>query len=234
VTHRDARLAMVYPLALVLSAVDSSDVTLALLPLICTVLTASLVAWLACWFWGSAAGLCAGLLFAAFPLTISLSTFYVPEPMLGFEICLATYLTTEVGALMLPVYYLYLKIARRVVPRDWSLVAGFAVVWGAELMYHQVVHGSPLFRFTLTTDYLGDPMLVSMNSDLASRVLKTIPRMFIFPNPEFGILGPVLALAGVYGLVIGRQGALFVTWAVMVAISFCRSPHACLHRHACR
>lgn len=247
-SHRDARIGMIYPLAAVFSILGTSDFSLALLPLICSVLTASLVAWLGYWFWGEAAGLGAGLLYAVFPLTVNLSTFYVPEPILQFEICIATalflwatgpqarnagrveflagvvvgiaYLTKEVAALMLPAFYLYLLIGRRICRRDASLFAGFAVVLSAELAYYTVLHGNPLYRFTLAAGYLSDPLLIAANSDLPYRLFKTIPGMFLFPDTEFGLFGPLLVLAGLYGLIRWRESLLFVIWAAFFLLFY--------------
>src|SRR5262249_27431152 len=141
-----------------------SNISLALLPLICTVGTASLVAWLGGRFWGLGVGLVAGLLYSFIPLTIDLSTFYVPEAILSVEVCDAStvfllaletqrqlamllqafagamvgaaYLTTEVGALMLAVLYAHLLVARGIRLRDSALLAGFVVVVLFELAYH--------------------------------------------------------------------------------------------------
>jgi 4-amino-4-deoxy-L-arabinose transferase-like glycosyltransferase len=90
--HHEARLGVTYPLATIFLLAGISRLSLALLPLLCMVFKASLVAWLACYFWGEPAGLSAGLLYALLPLSITLSSFYVPEPMLIFELCLASVL----------------------------------------------------------------------------------------------------------------------------------------------
>lgn len=246
--HREARIGLTYPVAAIFSVFGPNDISLALLPLVCTVLTASLVAWLAYWFWGDTTGLIAGLLFAIFPLTIGQSTFCVPEPILDFELCLATalflwahepqvrnaacaeflagalvgvaYLTTEVGALLLPALCLYGVIARRIRVRDLWLLAGFAGVFLAELAYHAVVHGDPLYRFTLATGYLSDPMLVSANRNLTYRLLKSIPEIFVVPNSGVGVLGPLMAVAGIYGLLRWRQSLLFVVWAALILLFY--------------
>ncbi len=247
-SHRDSRIGTIYPLAAVFSLLGTSDFSLALLPLISSMLTASLVGWLGYSLWGKAAGLGAGLLYAVFPLTIDLSTFYVPEPILQLEMCLATalflwaigprarnagrveflagvvigiaYLTKEIGALMLPAFYLYLVIVRRICRRDASLFAGFAVVLCTELAYYAVLHGNPLYHFTLVAGYLSDPMLAAANSDLPYRLFKMIPGMFVFPNMEFGLFGPLLAAACLYGLIRRRESLLFVIWATLVLLFY--------------
>ena len=106
---------------------------------------------------------------------------------------------------MLLVFYGYLIVTRqRVLSRHHALLAGFGVVLLVELAYHQGVHGDALYRFSFSSSYLGDPMLVAANANLAHRLLKTIPAMFAYPSVEFGLFGPLLIAAGVYGLV--RRG----------------------------
>jgi 4-amino-4-deoxy-L-arabinose transferase-like glycosyltransferase len=247
--HHGARIALVYPLAAVFAAFGPSETSLAILPAMASALTALLVGWLASRLGGRAAGLAAGLLYAVFPLTLGLSTFFVPEPLVGFETCLAAalfvragevggerawrllfaagivvgvaYLTTEIGALMLPVFYGYLiATQRRVLLRHHALLAGFAIVFLAELAYHHAVDGNALYRFSLTTGYLGDPMLVGANANLGYRLLKTIPAMFVYPGLEFGLFGPLLIAAGVYGLVRRGNHLLFVLWAAVIVLFY--------------
>jgi 4-amino-4-deoxy-L-arabinose transferase-like glycosyltransferase len=246
--HHDARIGATVPLAAVFALFGASDGSLSALPLICTVLTAALVAWLACHFWGAGAGLSAGLLYAAFPLTVRLSNLYIPEPIVSFELCVAcvlfllalereggkasrlellagcivgvAYLTTEAGALMLPAFYLYLLLGRGIRRRDAWLAAGFAMVFLGEAVYQAAVHGNPLYRFTHVASYLTDPMLADANTDLVYRLLKAIPSMFIRPGLGFGIFGPVLVVAGVYGLFRWRESALFVIWAAIILLFY--------------
>ena len=59
------------------------------------------------------------------------------------------YLTTEVGALMLPVFCRNLFLERKLRLRDAWLLGGFAVVFCLELTYHAAAHGNPLYRFML-------------------------------------------------------------------------------------
>jgi hypothetical protein len=65
------RLALTYPLAVTFAVLGVDDVSLTLLPLAGTALTAPLLGWLAMRWWGEAEGVAAGLLFAAFPLSIA-------------------------------------------------------------------------------------------------------------------------------------------------------------------
>src|SRR5262245_18479169 len=88
--HHRVRIGVTWPLATVFFFFGPNSYSTALLPLLCTVLTAALVSWLACRFWGGAVGLCAGLLYALLPQTIGLSTFCVPEPIVTLELCMAS------------------------------------------------------------------------------------------------------------------------------------------------
>jgi 4-amino-4-deoxy-L-arabinose transferase-like glycosyltransferase len=246
--HHDARIGVTFPLAIVFFFFGVKDLSIALLPLLCTVLTAPLVVWLAGRFWGGAAGLIAGLLYALFPLTINLATFCVPEPILTFEICLAcvlflsaierqgrsagyiqflvgviiglSYLTTEVGALMLPVFFLYLFFTRKICLRDTWLLAGFVIVFCLELSYQAALHGNPLYRFMLARIYSDDPGVRAANSNLAYRLLKSYPSMFIRPNLDFGVFGPLLIMSGFYGLFKLRKSSFFVIWAAIVLLFY--------------
>src|SRR5581483_6853752 len=164
----EARIALIYPLAAVFALFGTSEASLALLPLVASALTASLVAWLALRLRGAFAGFAAGLSYAFLPLTVGLATFCVPEPLVGLEMCVAValvlravedgaphprilvfaaglvvgiaYLTTEVGALMLPVIGLWLALSRRFeAKRDAHLLAGFLVVLLVELVHDAAV-----------------------------------------------------------------------------------------------
>lgn len=244
----DGRLGVIGPLIAIFWLFGPSNVSMALLPLLCTMLTASLVTWLGRRYWGDACGLTAGLLYAMLPLTISLSTFYTPEPMATFEMCLATvlvvmaadrkehsgllkfaaglvigiaYLTTEVGALMLPALYLalWVKDGRR--PRDAWMLAGFAAVLGSELIYHAAVHGNPLHRFALAQGYADDPMVGGANSgDLTYRLFKAYPALFVYPGLDFGALGSIMVLGGLYGLFRWRERSLFLVWAAVILLFY--------------
>ncbi len=247
-TYHDARIGITFPLAGAFFVFGIRDFSLSLLPFLSTVLTGPLVAWLAYHFWGRATGLTAGLLYALFPLTINLSGVCVPEPILIFEICLASvlvlsaidghgrsarykeflagvliglgYLTTEVGALMIPVFLLCFFVRRKVRLRDGWLPAGFLLVLCIELSYQGIVHGNPLYHFTLSGGLPNDPAVLGANSDLAYRLLKSYPRMFIYPNIDFGILGPLLILGGLYGLIRLRHSSFFVIWSAVILLFY--------------
>lgn len=247
-SHHNARIGAVLPLAGVFALFGPSNASLALLPLLCTISTAFLVAWLADRVWGAAVGLAAGLVFALLPLTIDLATFYVPEPLLGLESSVATvlfvaglerqdrlarwmrfgaglligvgYLTTEVGALLLPTFYIYLASARKLRPRDAWLAAGFLAVFCVELGYNASAHGNPLYRFSFSAPYSLDPMVQSANIDLAYRLFKAYPSLFIYPNAGLGLLGPLLIASGVYGAFKFREASLFVLWAAVIFLFF--------------
>jgi Dolichyl-phosphate-mannose-protein mannosyltransferase len=247
--HHVARIGLTVPLAAAFFFFGPSSFSMAMLPLLCTVLTALMIVWLGRRFWGGAVGLCAGLLYALLPQTIGLSTFCVPEPIVTLELCIAgalfltaightgwlacgielmaglligvAYLTTEVGALMLPVLYLYLLVTGRIRPRDAWLLAGFMLVLGSELTYHAAVHGNPLYRFTLAQSYPDDPMVRATNSvDLAYRLLKAYPSMFVYPSLDFGVIGPLMVVGGLYGIFRWRECSFFVIWAGMLLLFY--------------
>ena len=233
-THQDQRLGAVLPLAAVFTVFGVGTLSLALLPLLCTALTGSLVAWLASRVWGDAVGLTAGLLYAFLPMTIDLAMYFVPEPLGAFELTLASalflsalertgrpavwreslagvligvaYLTTEAGVLLLPACYAYLLVTRRLRLEHGWLLAGFVGVFSAELAYHAIVHGTPLYRFTQTGAYPADPMVADANAHLAYRLLRAYPCMFVWPNNSFGVYGPFMAAGGtVRSLAIPRM-----------------------------
>ncbi len=246
-SHHVARLGMTVPLAMVFSVFGISGWSLALPPLFCTALTAVLVTILARRLVGADAALLSGCLYALFPLTVDLATFYVPEPFVVFEVTLATilflsaiekegrgahclavvsgmlvgiaYLTTEAGSLMIIVFGIYLGVRRHVRSRHLWVLAGFAAVFGAELVYHAAMNGNPLYRFTLTEEYMmRDSMVRAANIDLVDRLLKAYPRLFLYPNIHFGAFGPLLLLGGAYGLLRFRSCSFLVIWA---AVIFC-------------
>ncbi|HEX2483741.1 MAG TPA: glycosyltransferase family 39 protein, partial [Myxococcota bacterium] len=88
--HHDARLGVILPLAALFFAVGTSDLSITILPLASTVLTAALIAWLAGRVFGSRVGLAGGLLYALIPMTVDLATVCVPEPVLSLALCAAT------------------------------------------------------------------------------------------------------------------------------------------------
>lgn len=244
----NGRLGTIGPLALIFALFGPSSLALAILPLISTVLTASMVAWLAWRFWGNACGLTAGLLYASLPLTIGEATFYVPEPMATLEICVAialvvialdrekragllrfiagatigiAYLTTEVSALILPALFVYLWLAGKGSRRDVWLIAGFALIFGAELIYHAAVNGNALHRFALTQGYGDDPLVRATNSGgLAYRLFKAYPALFIYPNLDFGVTGGLMVIGGLFGLIRWRETSLFVIWAAVILLFY--------------
>ena len=246
--HHAARVGVILPLAGIFALVGPSNTSIAFVPLLCTILTASLIAWLASYFWGPAVGLAAGLVFSLIPIMINTATFYVPEPLLDFELCAAAalflaararsdrlagqmqflagvlvgvaYLTTEVGALMLPAFYLYLAVGKKLRARDWWLMAGFLFVFGGELAYNAAAHGNALYRFALTSGYTNDPMVQDANVDLKYRLLKSYPAEFIYPHLSLGLMGPVLIAAGAYGVVKFSEAGFFVIWAALILLFY--------------
>ncbi|HEX2486730.1 MAG TPA: glycosyltransferase family 39 protein, partial [Myxococcota bacterium] len=241
--HHEARLSVILPLAAIFSLAGTSDASIALLPLACTALTASLIGWLAARSWGSRVGLSAGLLYASLPLPISLATVCVPEPVLTFALCAATviftsgdqrgsgaflagalvgvaYLATEVGAIMLPVFLLYRLLERGLRLRDAWLVAGFLVVFGLELAFHAALHGDAFYRFTLWASYPEDPLGRLANEDLVRRLLAAYPSVILPPSTTFGLFGPLLALGGVYACFRLRECGLFLSWAAAILLFY--------------
>jgi hypothetical protein len=243
-----ARLGVLGPLTGAFWLFGPNNLSMAIVPLICTVLTVVLVTWLGDRFWGRACGLTAGFLYALQPLTIDLSTYLTPEPLATLAMCAAAvlvviaidrpkdgsvlrfgaglligiaYLTTEVGALMLPVLCLYIWLAGKGSRRDVWLIAGFAVVLGAELTYHAIVHGNALYRFTFSGGYSDDPMVSAANSvDRSYRLFKAYPALYLYPNLDFGVLGLLMAAGGFYGLHRWRERSLFVIWAATIVLFY--------------
>lgn len=246
--HQDSRIGMILPLAAVFWLFGSNTIALSLLPLVATMVTASLVAVLSSRCWGNATGLIAGVAYGLVPMVIHHSTEYVPEPMASAELCLAAllvhsalsredrhgrhlalaagaavgvaYLTTEVGALMLPVLLVHLAFAGRLRFLGPWLAAGTLSVLCAELLYHAAVHGDPLHRFAGTASYLLDPMVQGANDDLGYRLLKAYPRMFVYPGLALGVMGPLLLIGGIYGALRWRQSLLFLLWAGAILVFY--------------
>jgi 4-amino-4-deoxy-L-arabinose transferase-like glycosyltransferase len=248
-SHHRGRIGLTWPLAIIFSIFGVSDFSLSLLPLFGSVMTTPLVVLLGRHFFGWRVGFIAGLLYALFPLSLNYATFFVPEPILSFELSLASllflnamsqegqtanlqkllagiligiaYLTTEAGALMLPVFFFYLLVARQLGRQDGWLMAGFMMVLLLELLYSTAFYGHPLYRFTaLGGGYINDPMLVSANQNLTSRLIKGYPSLFVLPNFNFGLFGPLMIAGGIYGLVHFRRSSFFLIWSIVILIFY--------------
>lgn len=236
--HHVSRVGLTVPLALIFSAFGISDWSLALLPLACTVATTVLISQLVLHLYGARSALLAGGLYAIFPPTIYLATSYLPEPVAIFALTVAStlflraagrctwyfsagllvgvaYLTTEAGVLMLGVMGIWVLLRRKMTVEHLWVPAGALIVFAGELLGHALVHGDPLYRFS-TGRYLTDPMLVAQNAELGYRLLKSYPAYFIFLNPNFGAMGPLMLAGGLYGLVRFRQYGFFVVWAAVL------------------
>lgn len=245
--HHAGRVGMTIPLAGVFALFGVNDYSLSLLSMLSTVVTAGLLAKLTQRSFGNMAAIIAGCLYAFFPPTINLASDFIPEPLLNLELTLASvlflgtlgqetgagiknylaglligaaYLTTEVGALMVGVFAIYLLVSRQFRPVHLWVLAGFLTVFCAELLGHAIIHGNAFYRYSLGAKYMEDPMLVSANADLAYRLFKSYPSYFVYPNWEFGISGPLLLIAGVYGVVKFRTCSFFVIWAAVIFVFY--------------
>lgn len=247
--HRFGRIGMIIPLVILFHFFGVNEFSLTVLPLVCTVITAYLVILLGKHFFDNRTGYLAGLLFAFFPLTTCLSTKFIPEPILSFELCLSmllflksmgndekhpyrlnyiagfiigiSYLTTEVGALMIPIIFIYQFITRKVSNKTFFLILGFITVVILESLYYYTYYGDTFYRFNvLPAEYIQDPMLHSANIDLAYRLFKSYPRYFILPNTDFSLFGPIMIIGGIYGIFNFRKNVLLITWAMVILIFY--------------
>ena len=257
--HQRGRIGLVWPLAACFYLFGVSEITLAILPLLCAILTAPLVVFLGRHFFGRRVGAMAGLLYAVFPPTAQTATVFLPEPVLTFVLCLASalflsaskhsgrvaayrgllagaltgvaYLITEVGALMLPIFLAYSIAARKFRTETWPIVAGFMAVAGLELLYYATSFGKPFYRFTeLGGAYTHDPMLVSANVDLVFRLFAAYPRLFVYPDTFFGLFGGLMIAGGLWGLIRFHQSSFFVIWAAII-LAFYNFMSASLHQY---
>lgn len=247
--HQWGRIGLYFPLAGIFGAFGVSSASLALLPFAATVATVPLVVALGRRFFGPRAGVAAGVLYALAPMTIQYATMLLPEPVATFEIALAAvlfarpagaprscsrrravlaglliglaYLTTESGALMLPVLVVYALYGRRPLSEPVALVAGFAAVLSFEMWAWWVATGNPLYRYTdLSEHYARDPMLVGDNVDLFYRAFRAYPDRLLFPSTALGVSGWMMLAGGLWGLARFRRAALFVIWAAVVFVFF--------------
>ena len=242
--HHGGRLGLTGPLALIFIFFGVTNWSLAVLPLICTMATASLIAMIAYRLFGLSVAIVSGCVYAVLPLTIILATVYVPEPIATLEMTLASYLfllaiikentkanclyfvagllvgmaylTTETGSLMIVVFVIYAGLSRLVRPRLLWILVGFSVVLGSELFYYNFATGDFFYRFTLGARYAYDPVVQGANTNLPYRLLKAYPNMFIRPNLAFGLFGPLLIAAGVYGLVQLRNCSFLLIWSAVI------------------
>ncbi|MGA1839702.1 MAG: glycosyltransferase family 39 protein [bacterium] len=243
-SHQVGRIATYLPLAFVFWLFGINNLSLCLIPVLSTVITSVLLFLLGKKLFDTYVGLVAGFLYAIFPLTLRYGNIFIPEPMLGAELCAAAllflhpvpnsrsffndkklasgllaglaYLTTEVGAIIIPTFLIYNFISRKASRKDWSFVTGFLVIFFMEMAFFNIVYGNPFYRFTgLGMGYINDPMLHSSNQHLLYRLFKAYPRLFIFPNGGLGFFGLLLIVAGIYAIFkVRNKGYLFLLiWA---------------------
>src|SRR5262249_3134609 len=96
-SHHAARIGLYFPLAILFGVFGTNSISLGILPILTTVLTAYLVVILGRYFYDAQTGVLAGALFAVFPLTLYLSSTFVPEPILVFETCIAAAIFVYAG-----------------------------------------------------------------------------------------------------------------------------------------
>jgi 4-amino-4-deoxy-L-arabinose transferase-like glycosyltransferase len=245
--HQRARVGLYYPLAAVFWLCGTGVGSLALLPLLCTVLTAPLLVALARHFYGPREAWAAGLLFAVVPTTVQYATMLLPEPIVTFELSLAAvlfcvttrggshlalrallagtligvaYLTSESGALMLPILWIHGWVTRGE-GRRWLMVGGFAAVVAAECVGYAVATGNPLYRhLELGAEYSADPMLMSAGGDWLYRLVRAYPDRLLRPSATLGVSGWLMIAAGIWGLSRTNRSSLLVIWAGTVFLFF--------------
>ncbi|NVN97978.1 MAG: glycosyltransferase family 39 protein [Geobacteraceae bacterium] len=241
-SHQIGRIGTYIPLALSFKLFGISQFSLALIPVLCSTLTTIFIYFIARKLYGAATARLSALLFAFFPLTLFLGSFFVPEPMLcaftsgaallflksergGARYCnlqkYATgtlvglgYLTTEASAVMLVVLFIYKLLRRRLSLSDLLFPVGFITVVCGELLYHKGVYGHFFYRFThLGGTYTSDPMLVGANAELAYRLLKSYLSFFIYPQNGLGLYGYLLLLGVAGSLLLFRKNVFLFVWA---------------------
>jgi hypothetical protein len=127
------------------------------------------------------------------------------------------YLTTEVGALMIPIIFIHQFITKQISKRDSFLAFGFLSVIILELLYYHIYYGNAFYRINvLPHKYMQDPMLHSANIDLAYRLFKAYPRYFIFPNADFSLFGPIMIIGAIYGIINFRKNCLLIIWSMAI------------------
>lgn len=244
-SHKIGRIGAYLPLAAVFGVFGVNELSLAVIPIISSVITSVLIFFIGKVIFGSTIGLMAGLLFSVFPMTLTYGNFFTPEPILGATLCGAVflcltskgsgpgfydtrkmaagvligigYLTSEVGSLMLPILLLTQAINGKISRDDLSLIFGFFFILCSELLFYHIVYDNPLHRFAgLGGNYINDPMLVGANKDLFDRLFKAYPRYFLYPQFGFGYFGPLLILGALKGLFNFRKNLLLLTWAATI------------------
>ena len=244
-SHMIGRIGAYLPLAAIFGVFGVSDFSLALIPIISSVITSVLIFFIGKHLYGSTIGLMAGLLFAVFPMTLTYGNFFTPEPVLGATLCGAVfvyltskssglgfydtrkmaagvligmaYLTKEVGSLMLPILLLTQVINGKISRDDLSLVFGFFLILCSELLFFYIIYDNPLYRYAgVGGHYIHDPMLLSANKDLFDRLFKVYPRYFLYPEFGLGFFGPLLILGMLKGLCDFKNNLLLLSWAATI------------------
>src|SRR5260370_40617029 len=72
----------------------------------------------------------------------------------------------------------------------------------------------------MTSGLSNDTAIRDATSDMTYRLLKSYPIIFIHPNADFGIFGPLLLLGGLYGLIKWRQCSFFVIWSAVILLFY--------------
>lgn len=244
-SHQVGRVGAYLPLAGVFGLFGINEFSLSLIPIVSSVVTSVLIFFLGKILFESSVGLMAGILYAVFPLTLKYGNIFFPETILGPSLCGASilflksnnsgrgmynpmkmasgllvgfaYLTTEVGAVMLPTFLLYKFIRRKIDRDDVSLAFGFIIVLCAELLFYGILYSNPFYRFTgLGGTYISDPMLIDANNDLFDRLFKAYPRYFFYPKEELGFFGPLLIAGVVKGVLNFKKNLFLLAWAAAI------------------
>jgi 4-amino-4-deoxy-L-arabinose transferase-like glycosyltransferase len=248
-SHFVGRIGAYWPLAGMFWLFGVNELSLSMIPILSTAAISVLLFLVGRQLFSPSVGLTAGFLHAIFPLTLRYGTMFVPEPILGVELCAAAilflnskpsqqrfydtrklvsgflaglaYLTTEAGVLILPTFLVYHFVSRKASRNDWSLVFGFLFVLFAEMVFYEAVYANPLHRFTgLGGRYISDPWLLASNEDLFDRLIKAYPRCFVYPQNGLGFFGPLLIAGGLFGLFHIRKCLFLLIWAGTILLFY--------------
>ena len=241
-SHKVGRIGAYLPLSVVFWLFGINELSLSLIPILSSIATSVLIFLLGKRLYDSCTGLIAAFLYIFLPLTLQNGNIFVPEPIIGAELCAASllflkanpdrttffdtnkfvsgllvgfaYLTSEVGATMVPAFLAYSLISRNATRNLWSFVLGFVFVLCAEISFFMFVYGNPFYKFiSLGGSYINDPMLLASNKYLFYRLFKAYPKHFIYPEFGFAFFGPLLITGGVSALFHIRKNLFLLIWA---------------------
>jgi 4-amino-4-deoxy-L-arabinose transferase-like glycosyltransferase len=238
--HYALRYGLTIPTASVYRLLGVHEWTTIVVPLLFSAASVPLLMILGARLVGTRSGLLAGALLASFSVSLFYATILVPEPVAGFYILLALLFYTEtdlrrpllfgfLAGLVLGGSYVTKESAAFVavavfldaaLRRKWlvalGLGAGAFVIVAAEHTYYLVATGDLLYRFHAMKIHEATPMVRVVNQNLKYRLLKSYPRLMLFPNMRFG-LHSIFTLLATLGLLKWRppRVQLLILWAVV-------------------